>query len=193
MILTAPNEKMFTMAANWIPEDEERIIELMCERGEFAELLRARRIQNYVGFDTREKKIQRARLNLPDYKFMCADIQDNFHYFRKMTMVVAFDYFQRVRDDLALINNIKPGTKLIFSVPNNEYPGYYRWHEIEEWQERYNHMIEVNKIVTFQNPKKDFKRIFLFKAERNDYIDKKTWQTYRHVSFDFMTKQAKGM
>lgn len=192
MILTENRDKMLTMAANWVPQDEERVLEIMSQDGEFAKLLQARHLQNYVGFDMRERKIINNRIEYPQYKFMCSDIRDNYHYFRKMTMVVAFDYLQTVRDDLELINNIPPGTKLIFSVPNFEYQGYYRWYEIEGWQERYNHMIDVSKIITFQNPKKEFKRTFLFKATRGDYVDEKTWKRYRHVSFDMMTKQAKG-
>jgi trans-aconitate methyltransferase len=187
MIINTENyEKMLTIAANWIPQDEERVLEIMCHNGEFAKLLKERHIKNYVGFDDNEQKIIRSRIEIPKYKFMCSDIRDNYHYFRKMTLVVAFDYLQRIRDDLELINNIKPETKLIFAVPNYEYQGFYRWHEIEDWQERYSHLINVAKIITFQNPKKEFKRTFLIKATRSDYIDEKTWKNYEHVSFDMM-------
>lgn len=187
------NKKILKTVANWVFCDEDRILEVMCKEGNLAQLLSKKGVTGYIGFDTNQQNIQEARIKLPEYKFMCSDILDNFHYFRKMSLVIILDYLQFVRDDLALINNINPGTRLIFSVPNNDCSGSYRCYNIKGWKERYNHMLDFNNEIVFKNPYNESERTFLYKAERTDYIDKKTWKTWRHVSFDFMTRQAKGI
>ena len=192
MIITAPHDRMLEMSANWISQDEKRILEIFCQRGDFAELLRTRNIKNYVGTDPRRTKIDRARLSIPNYRFLCVDIRENYHYLRKVSLIVAFNYLQTVRDDLELINNIKPNTKMIFSVPNNEYEGYKRWYELEEWKERFEPFININKIITFQNPLKEFKRVFLFKGIRNEYVNENKLQIFQHVKFDMTRKMIDG-
>ena len=195
MIIEAPINEMYRRAANWITPDEGRILQISCGRGEFAHLLKERHIGNYIGIDPREKKLKRAKINHINsgFRFLPTDIRENFHYFSKVSMVIAFDYFQLMKDDLILINNIKPETKIIFSLPNYEYQGYKRWYESDGWEERYTSFIRFHKILTFQNPKKEFKRTFLFKGTRTDYVDENNLQLFEHVTFDSLSKRTKGL
>jgi len=192
MIITAPHERILEMSANWISQDEKRVLEIFCHRGEFADYLRKRNIKNYVGTDPLQRNVDIANLNISDYRFLCVDIRENYHYLRKVSLIVAFNYLQTVRDDLELINNIKPNTKLIFSVPNIEVEGCKRWYDLEGWEERFKPYININKIITFQNPLRKIKQTFLFKGTRNEYIVKNKLQVFQHVKFDMTAKMIKG-
>ena len=50
MIIEKSSDEMYRIAANWISPDEERILHILCGRGEFAQLLRVSEstVRNYI-------------------------------------------------------------------------------------------------------------------------------------------------
>jgi len=191
MIIVDTQDKMLQIAANWILDHEKQIIEIGCNTGNFASLLKERKISNYVGIDIQKEKIVLAKIYHPGFRFMCADIAENAHLLRKASLVVSFQTFEHIEDDLKVLNNISPYCKVILSVPNSEYKGHVRWFELEGWKERFEKFIKFNKIITIQNPRKPDRRSFLFKGVRNDYIDKETIFIEEHYNFDNMMQRVR--
>lgn len=182
----ATQAKMLELASNWITPEEKRVIEIGCNNGNFSELLEKRRVVNYIGIDIQDDKIKEARKLHPKYKFYCADITKNLYFLTKASMIVSFQCFEHIKNDLIVLNNIKPGTKMILSVPNSSYEGHFRWFELRGWSKRFSVFMDFNKIVTIQNPRKPDKRSFLFRGVRNDYVNKKTIENFENLSFDNM-------
>jgi len=175
------------LASNWISPEEERIIEIGCDTGNFATLLEKRHIINYIGIDIEGDAIKKARKLHPKFKFYCADITENLYYVTKASMIISFYFFQCIEDDLEVLNNVPPGTKIILSVPNSSYKNYHvRWFDLEGWEERFSEFIDFNKIITCQTTRKPGKKIFLFRGVRNNYIDRQTIKFFRDVTFDNM-------
>jgi len=183
-IIKTTQKQMMEMAANWISINEPRIIEVGCSSGSFTDFIKKRGIPNYIGLDIDDFVIDRAREAYPEYKFMVADINENYYLLRKASMIVLFQTLQCIRHDLRLLNNIIPSTKMIISVPNSPYGGNLRHYELSDWKKRFSRYIDFSKFVTIQNPKKVDKRSFLFKGVRNEYIDKKNLAEFPHVTFD---------
>jgi len=186
MKIEATQSKMLEMASNWISPAEKRVIEIGCNTGNFAELVEGRHVVNYIGIDIQSDKIAEARKLHPKYKFYCADITENLYFLTKASMIVSFQCFEHIKDDLIVLNNIIPGTKIILSVPNSAYNGHVRWFEIKGWKKRFSKFINFNKIVTIQNPRKRDKRSFLFRGTRNNYVDEKTIENFENLIFDNM-------
>jgi SAM-dependent methyltransferase len=182
----ATQEKMLELASNWIPPEEKRVIEIGCNNGNFSELLEKRHVANYIGIDIQDDKIKEARKLHPKYKFYCADITKNLYFLTKASMIVSFQYFANIKEDLVVLNNIIPGTKMILSVPNSSYGDRVRWFELRGWSKRFSVFMDFNKIVIIQNPRKPDKRSFLFRGTRNDYVNKKTIVNFEDLTFDNM-------
>jgi len=186
-IINANQDETRYAASNWVSHEEERIIEIGCNTGNFATVLEKRHISNYIGIDIDADAIQQARKLHPKFKFYCTDITENLYYLTKASMIVSFYSFQYIKDDLIVLNNIPPGTKIILSVPNSSYKNYHvRWFELEGWEERFSEFINFDKIITSQTKRKPGKKLFLFRGVRNNYIDKETIKFFRDVTFDNM-------
>ncbi len=186
-MIEASQDEVRYLASNWVSHEEERIIEIGCNTGNFATVLEKRHITNYIGIDIDSNAIKEARKLHPGFKFYCTDITENLYYLTKASMIVSFQTFQYIEDDLEVLNNIPPGTKIILSVPNDSYKNkHVRWFELEGWEERFSKFIDFNKIISSKTSRKPGKRIFLFRGIRNDYIDKQTIEFFRDVTFDNM-------
>jgi len=187
VMMKGSKDEIQKIAANWISPEEKRVIEIGCNNGHFSNLLEKKRISNYIGIDEDVDNIKEARLSHPKYKFFCAEITNNLHFLTKASLIVSLQYFQYIEDDLTILNNILPKTKLIISVPNSPYKEYYfRWFELKGWTKRFSPFMDFKKVISIQVPRKPKKKIFLFRGVRNDFIDKKTLEVFRDVTFDNM-------
>ncbi len=192
-IVKLSKKQMLELAANWVLDYEKLIVEIGCGDGNFAKLLKERNVNNYLGIDLDKENIVTNRVHYPQFKFMCTDIAENVHLLRKAKLVASFETINYIKDDLRVINNIQPYCKVIFSVPNSVYKVEARYHELDEWVERFEKYITFNKTITIQNPRKAGKRSFLLKGIRNSYIDKKTFYVPEHYRFDNMMQRVKGV
>lgn len=162
--LTINHEIMREIALDWIPENS-KVVELGCSNGNFASLLKNKKIQ-YLGIDILKNKIEEAINTVKNRKFICCDILQNLNLLKNQDLFISFQCLEHIKDDLLILKNLDEGVKTIFSVPNSPYIGHVRWFELDGWKSRYEKYIKFSDIYTIQNPRKNKKRSFLFKGIR---------------------------
>lgn len=122
-------------------ENGHGILDLGCGPGQFAQLLRDRGIDEYVGVDFSEASIDIARRLAPFYEFKHADLTDPEALKRLETeydTVVLLEVLEHLDEDLELLSRIRPGARVIFSVPDFDAVGHVRFFATEaEVEERY--------------------------------------------------------
>lgn len=165
-ILKITQDEMRKIVIEWIHENE-RIVEIGCNDGNFAELLNKRDKFNYLGIDIQEDKILKAKKILPNFTFKCCNILENFNYLKRADTIVSFQCLEHIEEDIEILKEIPKGVQVIISVPNSNYRGHVRWFELDGWKERFETYIDFIDIITIQNPKKKKKRSFLFRGIRN--------------------------
>lgn len=165
MILKTTQDEMRKLASTWI-DKYENVIEVGCNDGNFASLLKQQGIINYIGVDIQKKKIKAAKINNPDMHFMCCDILENLDMLGGVTTFCAFQCLEHIENDLKILKALNKGTTVIISVPNRPYKGHVRWFELEGWVDRFSKYIYFDKSITIQHPKKEQTRAFLFKGVR---------------------------
>jgi len=170
MIYTVTHAKMREMASHWISKNEDLVIELGCNAGNFATLMHKKGVK-YIGVDIQKDKIDQARKVLPKMKFKVCDITKDVNLLKKASSFVSFQCLEHIKEDKKVLNAITQGTKVIISVPNSKFKGHVRWYEVDGWKERFSTYIDLDKVITIQNPKKANKRAFLFRGNRNGYKD----------------------
>lgn len=168
MSLPTTQEKMREYSLKWLLNpDEKQIVELGCNDGNFAALMKRQgHINNYVGIDIQPEKVKKAKEKFPKMKFIVCDILQNLELLDSATAFVSFQSLEHIQDDLIILERLKPGCKVIVSVPNSEYKGHIRWFELDGWEERFSKFVDIIETVTIQNPKKHNKRSFLFYGKR---------------------------
>lgn len=105
--------------------DKKQIIELGCGMGHLAQLVNQNsqnNIEEYIGYDiskyainTCKKKFQ----NNEKYKFIELDVIKNNIKFESNYIIVAIDFLDIINSDLNFLENIKLGTKIIFTLREN--------------------------------------------------------------------------
>jgi len=165
MIFTAEQDYMREYASKWITNNDDLIIELGCSNGNFANLLFKKGINNYLGIDILDKRVLEAKKSYPNLNFICCDILKNLYLLKKPSIFVSFQCLEHITEDLEIIKSILPGTIMIFSVPNKPYKkAHVRWFELEGWHNRFSPYVNLIEEITFQHPRKENNRAFLFKG-----------------------------
>jgi SAM-dependent methyltransferase len=101
------------------PAEIRCLLDIGCGPGQFAAFLHDRGLGSYVGMDFSNECVRMARLACPGFKFVCEDaltseLFDSLEY----DVVVATEFLEHIKDDLALMDRIRPGTRVYASVPN---------------------------------------------------------------------------
>jgi SAM-dependent methyltransferase len=121
------------------PETIRCLLDIGCGPGQLACFLGDRGLRRYVGLDFSPECIRMARSACPSVEFICADVLscdvlENLDY----EVVVATEFLEHVQDDLAVIDRIRPGTKVYGTVPNFPAPAHVRhFNSVEEVGARY--------------------------------------------------------
>jgi len=123
------------------------IIELGCGTGQFAHLLSDLGYSDYEGYDYSSTGITKCkeRCNL-DF------IQKDFSELGKIESetVIALEVLEHIENDIELIEKIKPGARVIFSVPNFTEPAHVRIFRNQlQILERYGELIIFEEIKEF--------------------------------------------
>lgn len=176
--------ELLVNASNWIDKKESKVFEIGCKKGDFAKLLFKRGIKNYIGMDTDPNLINEANKRNFNYRFLIGDINENFNYFSKMSTVVMINQLQGWKDDIKVINNIKPGTKLVFITSNYQKKDEHRSYEIKLWAERYVEYVDYEEAILAQDPVNYSKRFFLFIGKRNAYINSNKLVRFPHIKLE---------
>ena len=111
-----------------------RILDMGCGPGQFAEYLiqRCPSIE-YTGVDFSKIAINAAKERCPSVIFIEADIfQTDILEKGEYDLVVALELLEHLENDLALLNKIPVGKKVMFSVPNSDAFAHVRFFPNEE-------------------------------------------------------------
>ncbi len=142
-----------------------RILEIGCGTGDLARLLIENGFRHYFGFDFSPEGVKQtlskleplvgkdavARYAAQKDAYSLASINSSYDY----TAVVALEVFEHL-DDLRVVEQIRLGTRVLFSVPNFDDLSHVRTYPdtnfISERYARYLHIIQIDQIVHESDP-----------------------------------------
>lgn len=131
---------------------EPNIIDIGCGPGQFAEYLFDQGMTQYRGIDFSVEAIQMAKIRNDRYRQLfrvdnayTTDIFDTAY-----NTVVLFEVLEHIEDDLKVLERIREGAQVLFSVPDFHSAGHVRWFDSEiKIIQRYQRLIRIGKISTF--------------------------------------------
>lgn len=115
------------------------VLEIGCGTGQLAQLLIDRGTQHYTGFDFSSYAIALAQKRLPNAAFHIADIRTTPLFTQaRYDTAVCTEVLEHLDDDLHLFQTLKPGTRVLATVPNFDSASHLRHFASEgEVLERY--------------------------------------------------------
>jgi 2-polyprenyl-3-methyl-5-hydroxy-6-metoxy-1,4-benzoquinol methylase len=128
---------------------DRNILEIGCGSGGLAHYLHDLKYDKYTGFDFSKEAINIAekRVCLP---FFVGDALDPKNYEGGYDTAILIEVLEHINEDLKVLKNIRPGTEVVFSVPNVKCSGHTRFFpNISCIKERYNGIIDINKTEMF--------------------------------------------
>ena len=152
------------------------ILEIGCGTGQFAQMLHDLGYTRYSGFDFSDVAIDLARKRVP-LNFAVGDALDPTLYSGEYDAVVCLEVLEHLEKDHQVLENIKPGTFMVISVPNFDDRSHVRWfrspYQIRKRFYRHmriDHIRFVNNIYIVSGERSDFKpnllqRIFKTRTE----------------------------
>ncbi|MBM7623040.1 methyltransferase domain-containing protein [Sporohalobacter salinus] len=129
-----------------------KIIDIGCGPGQFANLLFDEGVTNYKGIDFSKKAIELARKRNPEYKelFQTDNAYSSDIFSSNYNIVILFEILEHISDDVSIVNRIKSGSQILFSVPNFNSESHVRFFKSKsQIIERYNKLISIDNIDTF--------------------------------------------
>jgi len=140
------------------------IAELGCGPGYLAKILYDEGYTNYHGIDFSEVCIKLARERVPYLDFFVGNLYDRGiqNEFANYDVFISLETLEHLENDLAVLEAIPSGRKVIFSVPNNAAPGHIRiFGGQEEVRLRYESLIDFDKILSIYRGRR---KIYFFLA-----------------------------
>lgn len=110
---------------------EDHVLDLGCGAGHLAELREARDGKSpgdWTGMDFSETALEAALRHVPVAVWVNADVRAiPSRWFRGADVVVISETLEHIEDDLAVLQQIPAGMRLVLSVPNFDSDGHVRW------------------------------------------------------------------
>lgn len=127
------------------------VLEVGCGTGQLAEYLVNEGFVNYKGFDFSDKAIEIAKSKVNTCFFVANALEkQSFHH--DYDTIICLEVLEHIKNDLILIENIKKGSNIIFSVPNFDAPSHVRWFTSErQIKRRYYRTIDIQEIIRIGN------------------------------------------
>ena len=128
--------------------DDPRILEIGCGTGQLAHMLWDNGIRNYRGFDFSPVAIEMAQARCPEVAFSVCDALEPTKYAGPYNVAIAIEVLEHIEDDLGVLDRIKIGTTVIFSVPSFGCESHVRCFEYERdlaW--RYRKQVHFEQII----------------------------------------------
>lgn len=128
----------------------ERVLDIGCGPGQVACLLRDAATVEYKGLDFSSARVARARAICSEYEFYVEDVFktdlfDTFGY----DCVLMLEFLEHVERDLDLLERIRPGARVIGTVPNFAAPAHVRYFSAaEEVRSRYEAALRAIDVTT---------------------------------------------
>lgn len=130
-------------------ERDVSILEIGCGAGQFANMLFDNGFTNYIGFDYAAEGVALAKQNNPERagQFVVGDAFQTELMEKDYGLVICFEVLEHVQNDLTLLQRIRPGTRMLLSVPNFNDPYHVRYFKSEdEVRERYGQVVRISDI-----------------------------------------------
>lgn len=119
----------------------DRILDIGCGPGQFAEMLYRNGIRNYTGIDFSSVAIKQARERIKEFRFIEGDARTE-SFADEYDLFIALEVFEHT-DDFAVIKNIGGGKDILFAVPSFDYPSHVRYFkDLNEVFRRYDSVIQ---------------------------------------------------
>jgi SAM-dependent methyltransferase len=132
----------------------QRILDVGCGTGGFAQSLMETSSRQYCGFDFSEVGVRMARARTGrDDCFFVGDARRAQSYEQPYDTIVCLEVLEHIERDLDVIANWSSGCECICSVPNFDYPTHVRWFRHEaDIVSRYGHLISIREIERIPCP-----------------------------------------
>jgi 2-polyprenyl-3-methyl-5-hydroxy-6-metoxy-1,4-benzoquinol methylase len=143
------------------------ILDIGCGPGQLACFLRDKGLRRYVGLDFSQECIRMARRTCSSFEFvrdsaLSSDVFEKLDY----DVVLTTEFLEHVEEDLAIIDRIRPGTRVYATVPNFPYESHVRYfRSVEEVAARYSSRLDNFKADQFLHGSQGM-AIFLFQGIR---------------------------
>jgi SAM-dependent methyltransferase len=130
------------------------VLDIGCGPGQFAALLRDRGITRYTGIDFSPKRIEQARLVVPEFRFEVADAYTTpLFETADYDVAVSLEFLEHVTGDLDVLRRLRAGTKLIATVPNFGGGSHVRhFRTVDEVRQRYGELFEAFQVDCLIHP-----------------------------------------
>ena len=147
-----PHFPVFQVALSYVKEMRNPYIcEIGCGTGQFAQFLWNNWIREYMGVDFSTKAIDVAR-SLSPQVFKKVDSATSYNVPEEFDKIVSIEVFEHIEKDLEIINNVRQGDTVIFSVPRFDDPAHVRhFTSKEQVQERYGKLLKFEDLLKYQN------------------------------------------
>lgn len=138
----------------WIADRvEEPVVDLGCGDGSLASVLSFRGVEYYTGFDFSEVAIETAESKDLGYFFVFTDVRD-LGAIPEVGTVVMCELLEHLDDDLAVMEQVQPGNRVIGTVPSWMGASHVRCFEKKrDVTDRYGYLVEFEEIERIDNPK----------------------------------------
>ena len=138
-----------------ITSKQDRLLELGCGPGQFAQMLYDNGFAHYTGVDfSPNTKPFWDKLKTGDYTFKRSNLYDvlNFCEYDDYDVVVCCEVLEHLAHDLEVLEKIAPGKRVIFTVPDFDDDSHLRhFHNEKEVYDRYKNSIDIHEIKTRGN------------------------------------------
>lgn len=122
----SPWNKVYKLVKKFLNKDE-RILELGCGTGQFAEVLISEGFNYIYGMDFSQQGISMAKERCKKDFFECVDLYDFDFTKIDFDVAIAVEVFEHIGDDMMIIDKLSKGTRIIFSVPQYDAGGHVRF------------------------------------------------------------------
>ena len=149
-------------------------LEVGCGTGGLAHLLSDHTDVAYAGFDFSAQAVTKARSRTGrDDWFFVGDALSPTSYHHPYDTIICTEVLEHIRDDLRVIEQWRPGSTCICSVPNFDAESHERFFEDEEQvRKRYGSHIEISTVAKIKKP-------VLSDISWTNYLRAMRWYRYR--------------
>lgn len=147
-----------------------RVLDLGCGAGQVAALLFDRGLPAYLGVDFSPQAIEQARQVCPGYAFRVADVMSSdVLASESYDTLLALEFLEHLENDLQVIEQLRPGVRLLASLPNFPYPSHVRhFSSAEAVRLRYQAYFDQFQVDVFTADAAGH-QYFLIEAVRNEF------------------------
>lgn len=133
------------------------VLDLGCGPGQVAALLRDAGLTEYLGVDFSPARVRQAQRVCPSARFVCEDV---LAVPGDAEWVLALEFLEHVERDLEVLRRLRPGTRVLATVPNFAAAGHVRWFaSADEVRERYGPLLRdlrVDEILAGPSGRRHF-------------------------------------